>query len=323
MPGGWVNVRKEKSNDLKTEQIVPSVGPDGSHLAASIPPNGVTTPDIKAITVQDGLQQKMATDSLRSHPLAVKIYGDSDVEDDGLLESVRTQGVLTPLLVIRDGTVIAGRERLRVARALGIDAVPVRMLDLSKPLAIEAAIIESNVAREKTAELRAREYRVLKRIEADKAEARKGARNDLMENFPLGDSGAARDLAAAKVNWSGPTAEKAVKVLHAIEEQTVAEANMQDVEELRTTLNEQSVDAAYQKAVEFGWMEERGRTKARSGSTPERRIAGVYKKATAAVGKVATIFKGEDVANFSPEQNRELKEALMPVLKWVDGLGRA
>ena len=145
----------------------------------------------------------------------------------------------------------------------------------------------------------------------------------LMEKFSSGDGGAARDLAAAKVNWSGPTAEKAVKVLHAIEEQTVAEANMQDVEELRTTLNEQSVDAAYQKAVEFGWMEERGRTKVRSGSTPERRIAGVYKKATTAVGKVATIFNGEDVAKFTPEQNRELKEALMPVLKWVDGLGRA
>ncbi len=313
-----------ESNPLKKAQLVPLEGPDGSHLAASTTANGVITPTITGTGVQDELQQQRATGTLRPHLLAAEIYGDFDGDEDALLESVKTQGILTPLLVLPDGTIVAGRERLRIAQTLEIETVPVRVLDLSDPLAIEEAVIESNVARRKTVEQRVKEYRVFKRLEAVRAAARKGTRTDLMENLPSGESGAARDLAAAKVNWSGPTAEKAVKVLRIIEARAEADKNMQDVEELRTTLNEQSVDAAYQKAVKFGWLKGiPDRKKAQKGSTPERRIAGVYKQATTVVGRLANLFKGEDVANFTPEQNRELHDALMPVLKWVDGLSQA
>ena len=219
---------------------------------------------------------------------------------------------------------MAGRERLRVANEVGLTEIPVRVLDLKDAAEIEETVIESNVARQKTAEQRIREYRHLKRVEAAKAADRKGTRTDPPENLPGSGTGDARDLAAIKVGWSGRTAEKAAQVLTAIEEREEADGNMHDVEELRTTLNKRSVDAAYQKAVEFGWVgDQRSRRKSERGGVPERRIAAVYKRATTAAVKIARIFQGEDVANFTPLQNRDLKETLLPLLKWVDSLGRS
>ena len=266
----------------------------------------------------------MAVDQLRQHPLIAEIYGRFSAEEDSLLESVKSQGVLSSLLVTPDGTVLAGAERLRVAQLLGLEEVPVRVREFTDADEIEQVVIESNVARRKTTEQRIREYRHPKRLEAEKAAKRQGTRTDLLKNLPGSDAGNARDLAAAKVNWSGRTAEKGARVLGVIEERAEAGANMHEAEELRDTPRRRSIDAAHQKAVEFGWIDDLGaRKKAERNGAPERRIAGVYKQAAMVVSKLAILFKGEDVANFTPKQNRQLREALMPVFKWVDGLDRA
>lgn len=133
-----------------------------------------------------------------------------------------------------------------------------------------------------------------------------------------------RDLAASKVGWSWRTAEKAARVLTAIEAREESDGNMHDVEEVRAALNERSVNAGYRKVAGFGWLNDQSaRRKAERRGAPERRIARVYKQAVAAVAKVANIFEGEDAARFSQEQTRRLREVLTPVLKWVDGLGGA
>lgn len=46
---------------------------------------------------------------------------------DALVASIRTEGIREPLTIKRDWSVIDGAHRLRAARLLGIDTVPVRI----------------------------------------------------------------------------------------------------------------------------------------------------------------------------------------------------
>ena len=73
----------------------------------------------------------LSPDLLRTHSRAAEIYGTFHEEADSLLESIRTEGVLNPLLVTVDGIVVAGNERLRVAHKLGITTVPVIVLGIT------------------------------------------------------------------------------------------------------------------------------------------------------------------------------------------------
>lgn len=129
--------------------MVPLAGPNGVHSAASSTPNGVITPNMEETEVQDGLQQMMATGSLRPHQFIAEVYGSFHAEEDSLLASIQSQRVLSSLLVTPNGTVLAGDERLRVAQRLDIKEVPVRVLVLASVADIEETVIESNVARQK------------------------------------------------------------------------------------------------------------------------------------------------------------------------------
>ena len=89
----------------------------------------------------------------------------------------------------------------------------------SDPLDEEETVIHANRQREKTTEVKAREFQKLKMIEAERAKRRQielaGTRKaDLPVNLPGGD---ARDLAAEKIGMSGRTAEKASRVIDHID----------------------------------------------------------------------------------------------------------
>ena len=67
-----------------------------------------------------------------------------------LIASIKEKGVLQPILVRRKGDiyeVVAGERRLRAARALGMDEVPVVIKNLSDQEALVIALIE-NLQRE-------------------------------------------------------------------------------------------------------------------------------------------------------------------------------
>lgn len=69
---------------------------------------------------------------------------------DELASSIKTHGVLSPLLVCRDGDgyeLIAGERRLRAAQLAGLDAVPCIVTDKSERDRAEIALIE-NIQRE-------------------------------------------------------------------------------------------------------------------------------------------------------------------------------
>lgn len=82
------------------------------------------------------------------HPF--KVLDDADMEE--LVESIRTHGVLTPLLVrpAKPGTyeVVSGHRRLHACKKLGIETVPTLICTLEREDAI-IALVDSNMHREK------------------------------------------------------------------------------------------------------------------------------------------------------------------------------
>jgi ParB family chromosome partitioning protein len=63
-----------------------------------------------------------------------------------LAESIRTQGVLSPLLVRLKGhsyEIVAGARRYRAAQLAGLDFVPVRIVELTDAQALETSIVEN------------------------------------------------------------------------------------------------------------------------------------------------------------------------------------
>ena len=94
---------------------------------------------------------QLRTDKLRpfsGHPF--KVLDDGDME--ALTESIRTHGVLTPLLVrpAEENTyeVVSGHRRLYACKKLGIETVPTLICTLERDDAI-IALVDSNLHREK------------------------------------------------------------------------------------------------------------------------------------------------------------------------------
>ena len=62
-------------------------------------------------------------------------------------DSVRTQGILSPLLVRPLGEhtyeIVAGARRYRAAQRAGLDYAPVRIVDLTEAQALETSIVEN------------------------------------------------------------------------------------------------------------------------------------------------------------------------------------
>lgn len=187
--------------------------------------------------------------SLKIHPENTKLYGN--IAEPEFIAHVKKYGIISPLLITSDDRVIGGHRRRQAALNLKIEEVPVIVLreDLSED-DILLLLLADNRYRDKDNETRAREFQMLVEIEERKAKERQKTLNNkggaLKENVPEA-RGQSRDIAAEKVGMSGKTAEKAAKVVKAIDEAEEA-GDTEKAEELRETLNK-SVSAA-SKAVE-------------------------------------------------------------------------
>lgn len=77
-----------------------------------------------------------------------------DEEMKSLIESIREYGILTPLIVSRQGRrgdviqLVSGHRRLYAAKELGLQVVPVSYATMT-PAEIEIAVVDSNLQREK------------------------------------------------------------------------------------------------------------------------------------------------------------------------------
>ncbi|HEX8199052.1 MAG TPA: ParB/RepB/Spo0J family partition protein, partial [Isosphaeraceae bacterium] len=93
------------------------------------------------------------TAELRPSAFSLSVYGDPEVETDGLLDSVRAQGVLVPLVVVREAAaweVLSGHRRLACARLLGLPEVPCQERPVPRGAARRRAVLEYNRQRRKS-----------------------------------------------------------------------------------------------------------------------------------------------------------------------------
>lgn len=120
--------------------------PLGRGLEALIP--GAARPSATAIPEPTEVvaTAEVAIDSIRPNPWQPRLEFDEEALAE-LVASVKTQGVIQPLLVraASDGgyELIAGERRLRAAERAGLDRVPVVVREVSDAESLELALIEN------------------------------------------------------------------------------------------------------------------------------------------------------------------------------------
>jgi ParB family chromosome partitioning protein len=90
-------------------------------------------------------QMEVAVGQIQHNPFQPRKTFDKD-ELDSLSASVRTHGILQPLVVRQMGDqyqLIAGERRLRAAQDAGLSSVPVRIVNFNDQEVLEAALIEN------------------------------------------------------------------------------------------------------------------------------------------------------------------------------------
>jgi N6-adenosine-specific RNA methylase IME4/ParB-like chromosome segregation protein Spo0J len=105
----------------------------------------------------------MNVNKLKANKLSIEIYGDAE-PDDGIVESIRENGILEAIVVKPDGTILSGHRRWKAALELGIDDVPTREINPSSELDEQSILLEFNRQREKTFSQKMRETEKLREI---------------------------------------------------------------------------------------------------------------------------------------------------------------
>lgn len=97
--------------------------------------------------------REIAVARLHENPLNSELFGtvERGALYEKLREDIRARGIIVPLIARKDGTLLAGHNRLAVARELGFPTVPVQIVNESKsPLNdtdVRAFIIKDNLLR--------------------------------------------------------------------------------------------------------------------------------------------------------------------------------
>jgi ParB-like chromosome segregation protein Spo0J len=202
--------------------------------------------------------QRRTTD-LKPHPMNRKLYGE-EVLPPEFVASIRENGILVPLAVKEDGTIISGHRRWQAALALGMETVPVQIVDYADDLDEREAIIEFNRQREKTFSQKMAEAEELEAVERERAERRRlsnlkrGEEKPEVETLPPREYGKTRDKVAAAVGLgSGRTYETAKKVWEAAKKgDETAKKLVEELDSGKTT-----VHAAYKAVVKENEKQER------------------------------------------------------------------
>lgn len=140
---------------------------------------------------------------IKVHDRIRKDYGD--IED--LAKDIAANGLINPVVITIDGTLIAGERRLRAHQVLGFDTIEVREMsvnDYEHQLRIE--ISENEHRKDFIFSERMEIAKRLEQVEKLKAKERMASK----ENFPDLESGQVRDIVAEQVGFgSGKNYDKA------------------------------------------------------------------------------------------------------------------
>jgi hypothetical protein len=160
---------------------------------------------------------------LKEHPENKNIYGDSDALKSELINDIKEVGILVPIVINQKNTIISGHRRFKVAKHLNLESVPVQPIKTKNKLHEIEMLLRYNLYREeKTVTQKTKEYRMRKKIEADKAKERQkaagGDKRAVKAKIPEPPKPQSKDI-AAKDSGLGhrKTADKAVEILEAAE----------------------------------------------------------------------------------------------------------
>jgi hypothetical protein len=192
-------------------------------------------------------------DELKPHTLNADIYGNG--LDEELLENIRVNGVLQPLLATWEKVVLGGHQRLDCARKAGLLQVPVVFTDSTDEDDMAEVLLDSNRQRKKTPEQLAREIQEHARLERLKAAKRqataaKGKRGG--QSDPARSPGGiweVREIVAEKVGVGIKKVDAALTTIKAIDEFEKA-GEPQKAIEIKNALS-RSMNAGKNKAVEL------------------------------------------------------------------------
>jgi N6-adenosine-specific RNA methylase IME4/ParB-like chromosome segregation protein Spo0J len=133
-----------------------------------------------------------------------------------LMKSIREVGLIHPIVVSPQGTLIAGRRRLEAFKKLGLKSIPCRVVDLENVLQAEH---DENVVRMDFLPSEAVAIKkALEPLEREKAKKRMADGGRGVNLTPL-DTGKSRDRLAAHVGMSFLTLQRASEIVEAAEEQ--------------------------------------------------------------------------------------------------------
>ena len=114
---------------------------------------------------------KKKINDLKEHPLNIKIYGNENVDND-LVESIKNNGLLVPLTVKKDGTIISGHRRYKALKETDISDIPVNIIKFENEIEEKETLINFNKQRDKNYSQKYNEAKELEIIETEKAKLR-------------------------------------------------------------------------------------------------------------------------------------------------------
>ena len=122
--------------------------------------------------------QWIATSDLSPSPFSLSVYGDPAGEVADLLDSVREQGILVPIVVVADGEgweIVSGHRRWACAQRLGHEEVPAEIREIDSIADRRRAVLEYNRQRRKTFSQLMREADALESLIGGEAARRRNA----------------------------------------------------------------------------------------------------------------------------------------------------
>ena len=175
--------------------------------------------------------QKVKISTLIESKFSKDIYSSEPSKD--LIESIKQNGIVTPIWIDKNNTIIAGHRRVNACKNLGIEEIEAEEKDYSDML-----VIESNRYREKTWNEKLKEAEELEKILKPKAkESQKRKPNSVCKKSDKQNIDTKKEV-AEKVGTSHDTLHKA---------QVIAEAKpelLKDVDDGKKTIN-----SAYNEVV--------------------------------------------------------------------------
>jgi len=264
------------------------------------------------------------TKELKAHPKNKEIYGEELNPD--LTDNIRKYGILQPILVLPDGTIVAGHGRWRSAIELGIDEVPVVIFDSTDELEIEAALVSSNKSRPRDNVMLGREAKLLLEIEEKLARRRMATKSAQgVQKVSQGEAGKARDKVGEKLGVSGVTAQHLVEATEVIAT-LKKEGKTEDAAEVETAL-QKSVSKGHKAAKAKGAIKGKRTTTKSKKKEVQRPEIGVgadgeaHETAINAADDVLTFLRGREAAKLNDSQKTQWQKVGDQIAKFLAEVG--